>query len=164
MTAARPARLMRLCLALTPFCLALTACAAPATRTNAQQLPVTVRSLTLTVSVSARPLTERSVNVMTQLMARATLPDVRVRVHSPDARLIVTRGCTFRPLEQPRVGHARRPYPNPLPVVPSCSLVLHAARSGTYPLELRIVDGAGHDLVTAIHTTIRIPWKPSQRH
>lgn len=47
-----------------------------------------------------------------------------------------------------------------MPIVPSCSLVLHATRDGRHPRDLRIVDGAGHDLVTPIHTTIRIPWKP----
>jgi hypothetical protein len=150
-----------------PLFLALTACAAaaPAARTKTQQLPLTVRSPTLTISVSARSMTEHSINVVAQLITRVRLPAVQLRVHSRDRRLAATQGCTFRPLEPPRVEPARRPYhPNPLPLVPSCSLVLHAARAGRYPLELRIVDGAGHDLVSPIHTTIPIPWNPAQRH
>jgi hypothetical protein len=104
-------------------------------------------------------LTPRSVDLVVHLAVRRTLPIVRVRASSPDRTLRVPPGCTFSPLSPPRAATAHRP-PLPLPEVPLCSLVLEAARGGRYPLDLRIVDGAGHDLVHPIRTLIRIASHP----
>ena len=145
-------------LPITALCLAAAACAsaAPAASFTRQHLPLTVSSRSLTVTVSARTLTTRSINVVATLVARRSLPFVRLRASSPDRRVEVTPGCTFRPLQPPLRGQTRgSPYP-PLRAAPLCSLVVRAPRAGSYPLDLRIVDGAGHDWVATVHAVLHI--------
>lgn len=147
--------------ALTPLLLTLMGCAAAASaaRSGIREIPLTVRSRELTVSVSARAMTANRVNVVVQLLARRALPDVELRVQSPDRGVAITQGCTFHPLQPPSAGHsAGRLHPNPLPKPPLCSIVVQAARAGRYALDLRILDRGGRDLLAPVHTMIRIPW------
>lgn len=141
--------------------LALASCAAaaPGARTERRALPVSEAGPELAVRVAMRYLTSQSVSVVVHLVARYRLPVVRIDASSPDHELTIAGGCTFEPLWPPQSATTRRP-PRPLPVVPLCSLVVEAAVSGRYPVDVRILDAAGRDLVEPIHTAIRIGSKP----
>ena len=141
--------------------LALAACAAanPGAEKERRALPVSEAGRVLAVRVGMRYLTSHSVGVVVHLAAVHRLPVVRVDASSPGHELAITEGCTFEPLRPPQSAAARR-RARPLPAVPLCSLVLEAAASGRYPLDVRILDAAGHDLVAPIHTVIRIGSKP----
>lgn len=146
---------------MTALCCALAACTAvdPAARSVRQPLPISVTSPTLAVRVDARFLAPHKVDLAVRLAARLKLPLVEVRVSSPDRRLAVPGGCTFRPLLPPYAAHGSEP-PLPLPVVPNCDMVVTAGRPGRYPVDVRIRDGAGHDLVGPIHSVVWIRLEP----
>lgn len=143
------------------LCAALGSCIAvtPAARSPRQPLPISVASPTLAVRVDARFLAPHKTDLAVWLTARQTLPSVEVRVSSPDPRLEVPARCTLHPLQPPHAAHGRRP-PLPLPVVPICNLIVSAGAPGRYPIDLRIHDGAGRDLVQPIHTVVRIRIEP----
>lgn len=138
------------------FCAALGACAsaAHAARTARQAMPVSTGGPGLSVRMQTRPLSAHSDNLVVYLVARRRLPAVRVIVRSPDAGLRITPGCRFHPLRPPRAAPAHHPLPA-LPPVPLCSVVLTAA-AGRYPIDIRILDEAGRDLVSPVHAVVAI--------
>ena len=137
----------------------LAACAAarvPVDAAPQMSLPLAEQSAQLGLRVKSRELTDRSVNLVVELMVRAPITGVSITVDAEDPGLdVAPRRCDFRVLAPPIVAHATHP-PYPLPAIPLCSLVLSAVAGGRYPVTLRVRNGAGRDLVAPIHTAIII--------
>jgi hypothetical protein len=121
-----------------------------------QSLPASSWGAHLLVSVDARSLPGLRVNLQVHLLARRVFRDVTVRVTlaAPDPTLAVPSGCMFQ-LLRPAPAMVHKPHATPLPVIPLCSLVLAARKAGTYPLDLRVLDGKGRSLAPPIFVWVR---------
>lgn len=120
-----------------------------------RSLPASSHGARLIVGVDERNLPAYRVNLQIHLLARSVFREVRVTLTSPDSKLAVPSGCTF-PVLRPPIPPARRGLTAPLPVIPLCSLVLSARTSGTYPLDLRVLDGSGISLAPPMFVWVRI--------
>lgn len=117
-------------------------------------LPASSRGAHLLVSLDARTLPGLRIDLQVHLLAQRVFRDVKVALAAPDPRLAVPSGCTFRVL-RPAPAMVHKPPATPLPVIPLCSLVLSAQKAGTYPLDLRVLDGKGRSLAPPMFVWIR---------
>ncbi len=138
----------------------LAACAAPsgaARPAPPRPLPLTVQGAALSLRAESRPLTADRVDLLIHVVARAAIARLRISATSTDPGLTISpNACVLFGLSPPRAPGSRGP-PYPLPLVPTCNLVLTGARPATFPVRIRISDAGGVDLLAPIDTVIAIP-------